>query len=201
VKTEKCGRRRGRWLEGRRRLGLLILATCASLLIAWSATAQTNSASEYAVKAAFLFHFAEFVDWPEGAFKDANTPITYCITGEDPFRGALDDSLRAKVVGNRGMRVDHLKQGDSMQGCQVLFIGATENRRAASILANVKGSAVLTVGESPNFAENGGMIEFCLEGKKIRFDINLAAVNKAKLKMSARLLALAKTVIGTAGGD
>jgi hypothetical protein len=175
--------------------------TSASLLIAWSAMAQVNSSSsEYTVKAAFLFHFAEFVDWPAEAFKDANTPITYCITGEDPFHGALDDSLRAKVVGNRGMRVEHLKQGDSVQGCQVLFIGAAENKRTASILANVKRSAILTVGESQNFAENGGMIEFFLEGKKIRFDINLAAVNAAKLKMSARLLALAKTV-KTAGGD
>jgi hypothetical protein len=105
------------------------------------------------------------------------------------------------VIGNRGVRVAHVKEGDSMQGCQVLFIGVAENRRAVSIMTNVKGSAVLTVGESPNFAASGGMIEFCLEGNKIRFDINLGAVNAAKLKMSARLLALAKTVIGAAGGD
>jgi hypothetical protein len=163
--------------------------------------AQVDSSREYAVKAAFLFHFAEFVEWPAGAFKDASGPLTYCTVGEDPFRGALDESLRAKVIGNRGVRVAHVKEGDSMQGCQVLFIGVAENRRAVSIMTNVKGSAVLTVGESPNFAASGGMIEFCLEGNKIRFDINLGAVNAAKLKMSARLLALAKTVIGAAGGD
>lgn len=76
-----------------------------------------------------------------------------------------------------------------------------ENKRASSIRANVKGSAVLTTGESESFAEDGGIIEFCLEGNKIRFEINLGAVNAAKVKMSARLLALAKTVIGSTGGS
>jgi YfiR/HmsC-like len=186
--------------EYQRRLRILTLATWACLLIAANAAGQATPSGEYAVKAAFLFHFAEFVEWPVEAFHDASTPITYCTTGEDPFRGALDDSLRAKVVGNRGVRVKHLKEGDSTKDCQILFIGAAESKRTTSILANVKGSAVLTVGESPNFAESGGMIEFCREANKIRFDINLAAVGAAKLKMSARLLTLAKTVIGTSGG-
>jgi YfiR/HmsC-like len=74
-------------------------------------------------------------------------------------------------------------------------------RRRASILASVKGEPVLTVGETPHFAEDGGMIGFCLEGNKIRFEVNAGAASAAKLKMSARLLTLAKTVIGTAGGN
>jgi hypothetical protein len=200
VKVRKSASRRGGEHEGWRRFGILILTTWASLLIAWSASAQANPSSEYAVKAAFLFHFAEFVEWPAGAFKDGNSPLTYCTVGEDQFRGALDENLRGKTIGERAMRVQHLKQLDAIHDCQILFIGATETKHASQILASIKGNAVLTVGESHNFAEDGGMIEFLLEGNKIRFEINLGAVSAAKLKMSARLLTLAKTVIGTSGG-
>ena len=177
---------------------MLAAWTCA--LIAGNITARATPTSEYEIKAAFLFHFAQFVEWPARAFKDANSPLTYCTFGADPFRGSLDESLRGKTIGERRIRVQHLKQAEGIQDCQVLFIGGAETKRAAAgILANVKGSAILTVGESQDFAEDGGMIEFCLEGNKIRFNINLATVSEAKLKMSARLLTLAKTVIGTQG--
>jgi hypothetical protein len=177
---------------------LAALLSPAAVIPSW---AQASPPEEYQIKAAFLFHFAQFVEWPAGAFKDGNSALTYCTVGGDPFRGALDDSLRAKVIGERGMRVEHLKQLDAVHDCQILFIGAAQSKNAASILASVKGDPVLTVGETPHFAEDGGMIGFCREGNKIRFEINAGAVSAAKLKMSARLLTLAKTVIGTAGGN
>jgi len=201
VKTWKCATRRSGEYEGWRGFGILILTTWASLLIAWSTAAQANPSNEYAVKAAFLFHFAQFVEWPAGTFKDANSPLTYCIVGADPFRGGLDDSLREKTIGARPLGVQHLKTTQGIQACQVLFIGAAESNRAPSILPKAKGMAILTVGESHNFAEDGGMIGFCMEGKKIRFEINVEAVSAAKLRMSARLLTLAKTLIGTARGN
>jgi hypothetical protein len=173
----------------------------ASLSCGNSVHGQDKPTDEYQIKAAFLFHFAQFVEWPEGAFKDANRPLTSCTVGGDPFGGVLDQSLRAKVIGEHGVRVEHLKQLDGVHDCQVLFIGAAQSKNAASILASVKGEPVLTVGETPHFAEDGGMIGFCLEGNKIRFEVNAGAVSAAKLKMSARLLTLAKTVIGTAGGN
>ena len=202
MKTRKSSTRRRGENKARRRLRILLLATWGCAVLAGSTPAQANPASEYAVKAAFLYHFAQFVEWPEGAFKDANSPLTYCTFGADPFRGSLDDSLRGKTIGERGIRVQHLRQAEGIQDCQVLFIGGAESKRAAAgILANVKGSAILTVGESQAFAEDGGMIEFCMEGNKIRFNINLATVSAAKLKMSARLLTLAKTVLGTQGAS
>ena len=173
----------------------------ASLSCGNSVRGQNNPTGEYQVKAAFLFHFAQFVEWPEGAFKEANSVLTYCTVGGDPFNGALDDSLRAKVIGEHGVRVQHLKQLEGVHDCQILFIAAAESKNATRILASVKGDAVLTVGETPHFAEDGGMIGFCMEGKKIRFEINVEAVSAAKLKMSARLLTLAKTLIGTARGN
>jgi hypothetical protein len=161
-----------------------------------SLAAQSAATSEYEVKAAFLFHFAQFVDWPDGTFPEANSPLVYCTVGEDPFHGALEASLLGKQMGGHGFQVRHAKQISEIQGCHVLFIGDGEKRQLASVLANVKGSPVLTVGESERFVNDGGMIGFCLEENKIRFEINLESAEKAQLRISAKLLALAKIVIG-----
>ncbi|MGB2624291.1 MAG: YfiR family protein [Candidatus Acidiferrum sp.] len=163
-------------------------------------SAQANSPSEYEVKAAFLFHFAQFVDWPPGAFKSADSPLTYCTVGEDPFHGALDASLNGKTIGARPVRVQHFKRAGEVQGCQVLFIGTLERKTIPAALAGLKESPVLTVGETENFTQEGGIIGFFLEDNKVRFDINLVAAQRAKLQISARLLTLAKTVIGSPKG-
>jgi YfiR/HmsC-like len=159
------------------------------------ALGQSGSGSEYAVKAAFLFHFAQFVEWPAEAFKDGGSPITYCTMGEDPFHGGLDQALVGKTVGVHPLRVDHLREFEKVSGCQVLFLGAGEKKWIADALAGVSRFPILTVGETEHFVQEGGIIGFCLEENKIRFEINLDAAGKAKLKISAKLLALAKTVV------
>lgn len=192
-----AARRRRAWSA---RCAAVLLCVVTALASDRPVFSQESGSAEYQIKAAFLFHFAQFVEWPSEVFKDANSPLTYCTIGDDPFRGGLEDILRGKTVADRAIRVEHLKQAEGMQRCQVLFIGTAENKRAAGIVANVKGSAILIVEESPNFAADGGMIGFSVEGNKIRFEINLTAVNAAKLKMSARLLSLAKSVTGNGGG-
>jgi hypothetical protein len=181
------------------------VASCAlSVLFFLTATARlpaNSTAEEYSVKAAFLFHFAQFVEWPEETFKEADTPLTYCTIGDDPFQGSLDAALGGKAIGARSFRVLHFKQPQEIQGCQVLFVGSGEKRRLPEILARVRTNSVLTVGESEHFAQEGGMIGFVLEENKIRFEINLAAAQKGKLKISSRLLALAKNVIGGQRGN
>jgi YfiR/HmsC-like len=162
---------------------------------------QGSEASEYEVKAAFLYHFSQFVDWPEGTFKEANSPIVYCTIGEDPFHGALDASLSGKAVGERALQVQHFKQLEEIRGCQILFIGEGEQKRMASLATKLKGNPVLTVGESEHFIQEGGMIGFLLEENKIRFEINLDVAEHAKLKLSSRLLGLAKRVIGGRRGN
>jgi hypothetical protein len=174
----------------------LLLATISSIPPALRA--QSPSTTEYAVKAAFLFHFAQFVDWPAEAFKNAQSPLTYCTVGEDPFRGALDQSVKGKSIGTRTLQVQHLKEWQPSADCQVLFIAATENKSRGEELPGEY--PVLTVGESENFVQNGGVIGFRLVENKVRFEINLDAAAKARLKISAKLLALAKTVIGNSGG-
>jgi len=165
------------------------------------ASAQANSPNEYAVKAAFLFHFAQFVEWPEGAFQDANSPLVYCTIGEDPFQGALDESLKGKTIEARALQVRHLKDGRDAQGCHVVFIGKTDKRRVTDELTSLGNSPVLTVGETEQFLRDNGMIAFCMEENKIRFNINLEAAKKANLKISSTLLTLASTVIRTPKRD
>jgi len=167
---------------------------------ALEASEQNDVAGEYQIKAAFLFHFAQFVDWPPQSFKEADSPIVYCTLGEDPFRGALEASLNGKMLGQRPLQVRHLRKASEATECQVLFV-ADERKNLAATLASVEGSPILTVGETEHFAAEGGMIGFCLEDNKIRFEINVAAAEHAKLRISARLLALAKTVIGRPKGN
>jgi hypothetical protein len=177
-----------------------VLASIAALVLGCVSVAQTPATAEHELKVAFLFHFAQFVDWPPEAFKDANSPLTYCTIGGDPFHGALDASLSGKTIGARSFRVLHFKQLQEIGGCQVLFIGAEEKKLLPAILAGIEGNSVLTVGESDHFVQGGGMIGFLLEENKIRFEINLQAAQKAKLRISSRLLALAKSVISGQGG-
>jgi YfiR/HmsC-like len=173
-----------------------LFAALALLTTISSAGAQNAKSGEYEIKAAFLFHFAQFVDWPAEAFEQADSPITYCTIGADPFEGALDAALKGKTHGSRAFAVRHLASWENVQACQLLFIGAAENKHTTAALASVEKRATLTVGETEHFAADGGMIGFCFEDNKIRFEINVRAAEQANLKISARLLALAKTVIG-----
>jgi uncharacterized protein DUF4154 len=158
--------------------------------------AQSISSNEYPVKAAFLFHFAQFVDWPDGAFQEANSPLVYCTIGEDEFKGALEASLLGKKIDAHPIQIRHTKQISEIQGCHVLFLGEGEKKLLPAVMASLRGSPVLIVGESERFVQDGGMIGFFLEENKIRFEVNLESAEKAQLRISAKLLALAKIVIG-----
>jgi len=178
------------------RLWIAILVPLAALTGVLLVSAQTKAPSEYELKAAFLYHFAQFVEWPPQALDDAGSPLVYCTLGDDPFQGGLDTALMGKTLGTHPLQVRHLKHSLEAHGCQVVFIGGQEKKLLASTLAALKDDSVLVVGESEHFAQDGGTIGFCLEGNKIRFDINLTSAAKAKLKVSSKLLALAKNVIG-----
>jgi hypothetical protein len=192
----RLGRCTRRFALRHQRIPAAVLALVFSVCAAITMHAQSAEPSEYAVKAAFLFHFAQFVEWPEGAFQEADSPLVYCTIGEDPFQGALEASFKGKMIGSHSLQVKHLKEAGAAQGCHVAFLGKAAGRHIQDELAGLRGNPVLTVGETEQFVNDSGMIGFSLEENKIRFDINLEAAEKAKLKISARLLALARTVIG-----
>jgi len=181
---------------GRLRIAAVLLGIVLQFCAGGKTAGSGEKSSEYAVKAAFLFHFAQFVEWPEHSFRGANDPFVYCTIGFDPFQGGLDSALSGKTVGGRGFEVRHLKQAQEAAGCQLLFIGEEQKRQVAAAVTQFRGAPVLTVGESEGFVQEGGMIGFSLEDNKVRFDVNLEAAEKSGLKISAKLLALAKTVHG-----
>ena len=175
------------WIFGL--LGFVLLISGVSQ----SARAQSTP-DEYQVKAAFLFHFAQFLGWPADALNAADPSLSLCIFDDEPRRKELQSTIEGKSIGARVFRVRQLSQPQDIQGCSILFLSRDESRRQAPVLKSLRGMPVLTVGETSNFLSDGGMIRFHIEEGKIRFDINLAAAESSHLQISSRLLLLATSV-------
>lgn len=147
---------------------------------------------EYQVKAAFLLNFTKFTEWPSSAFANASSPIAICVLGEDPFGNALNQIVAGEVVNDRKVVVQKAKVAPPSKACQVVFFGASE-KDTRRILPGL-GPGVLTVGEGEGFVHDGGMIAFVLENRRVRFEINQSAAENAGLKLSSKLLSVAKAV-------
>ncbi len=181
------------------RVGLLVAAG-ALAYGTYSASAQAEPPSEYQVKAAFLYSFARFVEWPADAFIHPQAPIVLGIVGQDPFGFALDGMVFGKTVNGRGFMVKRLEIGPELRGCHILFISSSEKKNLAYIFESLKGSSVLTVGETDRFVQSGGAIQLLLQDNKVRFEINVGAAALARLKVSSKLLVLARSVVDQRGG-
>jgi hypothetical protein len=177
----------------------IVIAVSLLLAAGRERSGAQSTDEEYRVKAAFIFHFAQLVDWPPETRTGAANSLFLCTIGDDPFQGALESTVAGKAVGDRILVVRHLKQADDVQACHVLFLGKAEGKRIPTLLANLHNAPILTVGESSGFLGAGGMICFVLEDNNVRFGINLDAAASAKLKIGSRLLVLAQTVIGETG--
>jgi YfiR/HmsC-like len=165
-----------------------------SLAVATLAWAQASPFVEYQVKAAFLFNFAKFVEWPSDAFQSEKTPIALCVFGHDPFGSALDEIIRGKAINNRGVLARRISELPDLKSCQLVFVSRFEDKHVPEVLGSLKGTSALVVGEGDGFAERGGAIQFFLEVNKLRFAVNVDAVQRAHLTVSSKLLALAKIV-------
>jgi hypothetical protein len=158
--------------------------------------AQTQSQpDEYRIKAAFLFHFAQLIDWPSEALKTNDNSLLLCTFGDDSFQGELD-SVEGKTIASRVLHVRHFNRNEDVAGCQLLFVGRNETHRFGALLAGLHGAPVVTVGETTNFVDQGGVLGFCINTNKVRFEVNLDAAERAKVKISSRLLLLARRMIG-----
>jgi len=154
--------------------------------------AEAPAFDEYQVKAAFLYNFAKFVQWPLGTFANSTDPIGICIVGQNPFGSTLEKMVQGKKVGDRTFAVRRLADTQQAGQCQILFIGATESKRTRGLLDAVKSTGVLTVGESDDFTALGGIITLRLEGPRVHIQIALDTAEHAKLKVSSKLLNLAE---------
>jgi hypothetical protein len=153
--------------------------------------AQQSQPTEYQIKAAFLFNFAKFVEWPPKAFAEKTSPIVIGILGENPFQDDLARTIQDKTIEDRRLVIREFRSPAQATNCHLLFISTSERRRLPEIFETLKGASVLTVGETDRFTETGGMINFFLEGTKIRFQINQDAATGAGLKISSKLMSLA----------
>jgi hypothetical protein len=156
--------------------------------------ALNGESAEYPLKLAFLYNFAKFVEWPAESFRSPDTPLAICIVGHSPFSLVDENELRARRVGGHPVEFLMPKSTDPLNTCHIVFIPVTEKDQATRILRSLKGSGTLTVGESEGFAEKGGIVNFTVEDGKVRFEINRHAADRAGLKISSKLLSLAKVV-------
>jgi hypothetical protein len=170
-----------------------IVPLALALLGSFARTADASSL-EYRVKAAFLYNFAKFIEWPPQAFPEPQTPYTICVLGEDPFHGDLDSTTENQLVQGRKLVVRRLADMKGIPGCHILFVASSERDQLRSILDTVGDAPILTVGEDEDFIRLGGRLRFFVSENKVRFEINLAATERAHLKLSAKLLSLARVV-------
>ena len=148
--------------------------------------------TEYQVKAAFLFNFAKFVEWPSGTFRGADSPLVIGLIGEDPFGETLVKSIQNKTVQGHPLALRRIQGDEDLKQCHVLFISRSEKQRLREIFAAVKSSAVLTVSEMDQFLEQGGMINFFVESDSVKFAINIETAQRSGLKLSSKLLSVAR---------
>jgi hypothetical protein len=155
----------------------------------------SQAVSEYEVKAAYLFNFAKFVEWPSETFNSNTVPIRLCILNDAAFGLQLNEIVKDKSINSRPVVVVPVKNGEESRSCQVLFIGSSQSRQALHIIAVLQGTSVLTVGEMKGFVAEGGIINFVSQENQVHFQVNHRAATQAGLRVSSKLLSLAKLVI------
>lgn len=155
--------------------------------------AQATS-REYQIKAAFLFNFMQFVEWPPTVFTNADDPFRIGVLGQNPFDAALEETVQGETISNHKIIVEHATQVEDLKNCQLIFISKSEKKHVTEILSALEDKPVLTVSEIEGFAQHGGGINFYLEGNKVRFEVNPDAARHDGLKVSSQLLSLGKII-------
>jgi len=171
-------------------IGLALFVVAAGAI---PAHAEEPVVEEYQVKAAFLYNFAKFVQWPASAFATAQEPITICVLGKNPVENALQEIIKGKTVEGRPFALRQISDGHPCK-CHILFVNSSDQKTFRPMARNLKGKGVLIVGETDGFASDGGVINFKLEHGRVRFEINVDSADQEKLRISSKLLSLAQIV-------
>jgi hypothetical protein len=173
---------------------MALLTRLVLLLVVGYAPVHAQSADESQIKAAFLYNFAKFVEWPAGAFKTPADPIVICILGRSPIGGSLEQAVKGKQINGRSLAVRQTQEPQEAAACHLLFVAASEKKRSPAILDLLKSASILTVGETANFAAAGGVVGFKMDDGKVGLEINVCAEQRARLRISSKLLSLAKII-------
>jgi hypothetical protein len=165
-----------------------------TILIAFCSVCVSGQGSlpEHEVKAAFIYNFSKFVDWPSNAFPSSDSPLAIGVIGDSSLKNTLQRIVSNENINGRSIVVSQAKNDENLKRYHILFVGKSELNKTSGILSSVRGSSVLTIGETGEFLRSGGVINFFLENNKVRFEINPNAAQRNSLKISSKLLRLAK---------
>jgi hypothetical protein len=153
---------------------------------------QSQTKSEYALKAVFLFNFCRFIEWPKSEFGSPTDPIIIAVIGDDPFGPLLEEAVHGETVRGHPIKIQRYRNSDSIGHCHLLFISQSETGRVGAILAAVAGKSVVTVGETNAFLDRGGMIALTAERNRIGLHLNPSLLRAANLDVSSKLLRVAQ---------
>jgi hypothetical protein len=157
--------------------------------------AQSGRPTQYDVEAVYLYQFGRFVAWPaQNAAPQDNFPI--CIMGRDPFGASLDSTIAGENINQLPLKASRIASVDDAKRCRILYISPSEDARLGAILQGLQQAPVLTVSDAPDFLSRGGMIQFVLQGNRVRFEINVSTAQKSGLTVSSDLLKVASSVRG-----
>jgi hypothetical protein len=171
---------------------LLAAAIVAALLGPSCLHAQRSNPSEYEVKAAYLYDFGKFVAWPAKVAAADDFPI--CVLGQDPFGATFDTTIAGETINGKKVLVTRIAKPPEAVNCRILFISASEESQLKEILAALDKTSVLTVSDIPQFTRRGGMIQFVIDGNRVRFEVNVTNAERAGLTLSSQLLKVAINV-------
>ena len=189
--------RRGARIRRRRlakvAIGLLHFGMWALVWHSTPSWAQTSSPREYEVKAAFLYNFAKFAEWPADALVPGQR-LSLCVLGDNAVADALEQTIKGHTIENHELTVQVVNADGPIRSCHLLYVGGFDAKRATQLIEALKGAPVFTVSDGDKFAELGGVAQLILENDKMRFAINVASAQRARLQLSSKLLSLAKIV-------
>ena len=193
-RARRVPRDQARWPFLRLRPLLIAVAAAWAFLAISALQAQNPRPTDYEVKAAYLYNFGRFVEWPGKVAAAQSGPFAVCVLGQDPFGHSLDATLAGETIGGKTVVAKRISSDEESGDCQILFLSLTDDSRLNKIIADLDKKAVLTVSDMSQFVKRGGMIQFVLEGKKVRFEVNLTATQHAGLTLSSELLKVATAV-------
>ena len=182
----------------KRLLPLYIPLAMALIGITAGVALAQGAPQEYQVKAAFLYKFASFVEWPGDAFSQTGGTFVIAVVGDDPFGSHLEKTVDGKTIDGKKILIKRFKRAGDMQTCHILFISRSETGKIPQILDRLGKSSTLTVSDTGQFLQRGGMINFIIDDKKVKFEINPDAAERTRLKISSKLLSVAIRVIKSA---
>jgi hypothetical protein len=190
---------RRRWSGPMLRWSLAAAFAIAAALADGTPSAAAEPAKATQVEAAFVFNFTKFVEWPTSAFADDGAPLVIGILGDDPLTPVIEEMIQGEAAHGRPLRVQRANDAKELLGCHVVFIARSRSEHLAETLRTLSTRPILTVSDVDGFEQAGGMVQFYLEGTKLRFLIDPGAAQAAGLKVSAQLLTVGK-VVGTVTG-